>query len=66
MIIFCIKCGDGYSIKRKELGYSTCLACGGAAANKEAARRKKGVAPAFNKGAYQYVGSFEEARWVGR
>jgi len=66
MTAMCLKCGDEYSAKRKALGYTTCLACGSVAAEKEAHRRSKCVAPAFNKGAYQYVGSREAARWVGR
>ena len=66
MIAVCVECFDEYSIKRKELGYNTCLECGAANANKEAHRRRKCVAPAFNKGAYQYVGSVEVAKTVGR
>ena len=62
----CIKCGEEFNPKRLQLGYKTCLSCGGQAAAKEMARRKKCVAPAFNKGAYQYVGSREDARWVGK
>ena len=64
--VSCLKCGEQYSAKRRALGYTTCLDCGSVAADKEAKRRAKCVAPAFNKGAYQYVGSFEEAKWVGR
>lgn len=66
MTVSCLECGAQYSAKRKALGYTTCLDCGAAEANKEMERRSKCVAPAFNKGAYQYVGSFEEAKWVGR
>ncbi len=36
------------------------------AAQAEAERRKKCIAPAFNKGPYQYVGSTEEAKLIGR
>jgi len=36
------------------------------AAQKEIEHKKQCVAPAFNKGAYQYVGSEEQAKWVGR
>ena len=66
MTVSCLECGAQYSPKRKALGYTNCLDCGAAEANKEMKRRSKCVAPAFNKGAYQYVGSFEEAKWVGR
>ena len=66
MKVHCVKCGEEYSPKRAALGYSTCLSCGSVAATAEANRRKRCVAPAFNKGAYQYVGSVEDARWLGR
>ena len=62
----CVECGDEYSIKRKELGYRTCLECGDANARREVERRKKCSAPAYNKGAYQYVGSVSVAKGVGR
>ena len=44
------------------MGYKTCLDCGEANARVEIARKAKCTAPAFNKGAYQYVGSIEAAR----
>lgn len=62
----CEKCGDFYNPKRRELGYRTCLPCGSKEAAQESIRRKKCVAPAYNKGAYQYVGSKEAAKWVGK
>ena len=62
----CIKCEERFSIKRKNLGYNTCLKCGGAAAKKIAAHRAKCTAPAFNKGAYMYVSSKSMAKDVGR
>jgi len=62
----CIKCGEEYNRRRAQLGYATCLSCGDIAASAESARRAKCVAPAFNKGAYQYVGSLEDAKNVGR
>jgi hypothetical protein len=36
------------------------------AAQKEIERKKQCVAPAYNKGAYQYVGSEEQAKWIGK
>lgn len=36
------------------------------AAQAEIERKKKCIAPAYNKGAYQYVGSEEQAKWVGK
>ena len=62
----CIDCDEKFSEKRAKLGYRRCLECGGSAANKERARKSKCVAPAFNKGAYMYVSSYEFAKQVGR
>ena len=62
----CIKCYSEFPDKRKELGYKTCIVCGEKEANKEAIRRSKCTAPLFNKGAYQYIGSFEEIKYIGR
>lgn len=44
----CKDCGDNFSIKRKQLGYNTCLDCG-------EEKRIFPTAPAFNKGAYTIV-----------
>jgi len=66
MIAICVDCWDEYPVERKDLGYKTCLECGEANARVEIARKAKCTAPAFNKGAYQYVGSVEAARGVGR
>ena len=62
----CIECGESYNPKRLELGYRTCLCCGGKAARIEKARKAKCSAPAYNKGAYQYVGTVQAAKGVGR
>lgn len=62
----CIKCQDEYNPKRLAIGYRTCLDCGGQAANIEMARKAKCSAPAYNKGAYQYVGTVQTAKGVGR
>lgn len=62
----CIKCGEPYNPKRKSLGYTTCLSCGDIAAEKESLRKSKCIAPAYNKGAYQYIGSFEDALACGK
>lgn len=62
----CIKCHEEYNPRRLELGYRTCLDCGGKAAMIEKARKAKCSAPAYNKGAYQYVGTVQAARGVGR
>jgi len=47
------------------LGYVTCLVCGEAAANKLAEIRKKQSAPAYNKGAYQYI-TINDTKTIGR
>ena len=62
----CIKCGDEFDDARKELGYKICTECGEVHAQKEIERKKTCVAPAFNKGPYQYVSSEEQAKWLGK
>ena len=62
----CVRCGSQYSDKRLAIGYRTCLSCGAQSATEESARKARCSAPAYNKGAYQYVFSTEEARGVGR
>jgi ferredoxin-like protein FixX len=62
----CIVCYEPFNPRRLELGYRTCLECGGKAAVKEKARKAKCSAPAYNKGAYQYVGTVQAAKGVGR
>ena len=62
----CIVCYEKYSDKRKNLGYKTCLNCGDKEARKEALRKSKCIAPLFNKGAYQFIGSIKEAKSIGR
>ncbi len=62
----CVKCFEFYADRRKAIGYDTCLECGSVSASREAIRRTRCVAPAFNKGAYQYVPSARAAKDVGR
>lgn len=66
MEAICVDCSSPFNPKRLELGYRTCLECGGSRAEKEKARKAKCTAPAFNKGAYQYVGTVQAAKGVGR
>ncbi len=66
MKAICFQCREEYNPKRRELGYRTCLDCGGTAALAEKARKAKCSAPAYNKGAYQYVGTVQAAKGVGR
>lgn len=62
----CFVCKVQYSDKRKNIGYDTCLKCGDKFAIAESIRKSKCIAPLFNKGAYQYIGSIEEAKHIGR
>ena len=66
MKAICLECWEEYSPARKSLGYKTCLECGEANARIETARKAKCTAPAYNKGAYQYVGTIQAAKGVGR
>ena len=51
----CVKCGVGFNPKRAEIGYVTCLSCGGSVADVESQRKAKCTAPAYNKGPYMYM-----------
>jgi len=62
----CKFCNEEYSDKRLALGFHLCLECGDRAANREADRRRKCVAPAYNKGAYQYIGDLSDAFNAGK
>ena len=62
----CFDCGKSFNLQRKALGYNCCLDCGDASAKVEMIRKSKCVAPAFNKGAYQYIGTFADAKQIGR
>ena len=62
----CIDCGAEYAQARLDLGYRTCLDCGSTRALKEMKRKAKCSAPAYNKGAYQYVGTVAAAKGIGR
>jgi hypothetical protein len=62
----CIKCSNKFNKKRAQLGYKTCLSCGDIAATRETLRKCRSVAPAYNKGAYTYVYSTEQAKSLGK
>lgn len=51
---------------RSPVRYEGELAAREAAAQQEIARKAKCVAPLYSKGAYQYVATEEQAKWVGR
>ncbi len=62
----CNDCMTEYAHARRVLGYRTCLDCGSTRALREIQRKAKCSAPAYNKGAYQYVGSVQAAKGIGR
>lgn len=64
MFAVCVYCGEHYSAKRKELGYLSCLDCGDMQAAKEKAYKATCTAPAYNKGAYQYIGSKDAVKGI--
>ena len=52
----CNICGDFVSPARAKLVGKLCLSCGEEQAQQLAKARKKQIAPAYNKGAYQVIG----------
>ncbi len=50
---------------RARLGYTTCTDCGERVAADLAERRKKQIAPTYNKGAYQYI-TINDTKTIGR
>lgn len=63
---YCIKCDMEYPKARHQLGYRTCLSCGDHEATKIAKQKSKQTAPLFNKGAYQYIPSLSQTKFIGR
>ena len=59
-------CTEEISKERYSLGYRTCIRCGEALAALEATRRKKCVAPLYNKGAYQYISTLDQVEDIGK
>ena len=62
----CIDCQETFNPRRAAFGYRTCLECGESRAQIEIKRKAKCTAPAYNKGAYQYVGTKQVALGVGK
>jgi len=60
------KCEEEIPLERYKLGYRTCIYCGEKTAKIEIERKKLCVAPAYNKGAYQYIATVEQARDAGK
>ena len=61
----CKLCKEDMPKGRAELGYITCLECGEMAAQILARKRRKQVAPAYNKGAYQFI-TINDLETIGR
>lgn len=62
----CIECEEEYSDRRREIGYEVCLNCGSAIAHQEALIKARRTAPAYSKGAYQYITDGAAASELGR
>lgn len=60
------KCGKKFSDKRKALGYDICLSCGEREAQEQIIQKGRQVAPAYNKGAYQFITSRRMVLDVGK
>jgi len=64
MSAVCRYCGEDYPRKRLDLGYLSCLDCGQKHAEAEKAYKAKCTAPAYNKGAYMYIGSVDAVKGI--
>ena len=64
-MIPCNLCDNHIPEGRLSLGYVTCLPCGEAVAQRLSEQRKKQSAPAYNKGAYQYI-TINDIKTIGR
>lgn len=62
----CRYCDTPIKPKRAELGYKTCISCGGRDAEKVRKSLSGCSAPAYNKGAYQPMMTRQDARDAGR
>ncbi len=62
----CNNCGESFSTKRYDLGYRTCLDCGGRTAQELKSHRAKCVSPIYNKGAYVYVSDASLVKGIRR
>lgn len=64
MKVICSFCGEYYPLKRKELGYDTCLSCGDNQAQKETIAKSKRITVAYNKGPVMYITSPEAVKGI--
>lgn len=58
-MVTCNQCGDGYSPRRKELGYTTCLSCGD-----KQARTVSWVTAPLSKSNYVVITNHEELKML--
>ena len=65
-MVYCKECSSPYSVKRFNLGYMTCLECGDKEASKQIKLKQSYVAPLFNKGGYQYIGTIDNLKMMKR
>jgi hypothetical protein len=65
-MVNCRICKIEFPLKRKQLGYNTCIDCGDKIATVEMKNKSKRIAPLFNKGAYQYIPSIKDIKHIGR
>lgn len=63
---FCSECEAKFSPRRAILGYTTCLECGGVRAEKRREKLSRQTAPAYNKGAYQFITGRQAVKDLGR
>tara|TARA_Y100001938_G_scaffold68393_1_gene94892 strand:+ start:130 stop:414 length:285 start_codon:yes stop_codon:yes gene_type:complete len=61
----CKLCSEPVDKGRWALGKHTCLECGEALANEISLQRRRQIAPAYNKGAYQYI-TKNDLKTIGR
>lgn len=60
----CYLCGETYPARRKEIGYNTCLECGGQEAEMERVAKSKRITVAYNKGPVMYITSPEAVKGI--
>ena len=63
---FCNICTEPFPTQRRDLGYTICLECGETRAEAEKTRKSRCTAPAYSKGAYQYITSKDMAKDAGK
>jgi len=62
----CIVCEDDVEPENWNRGYRACLCCREKKAQQIAMKRRQQVAPAYNKGSYQFITSKQMCRDLGK